>query len=247
MSNRKHLRPFGLRQGEAGAGGFAAAWPAQSADGAVAHHIGFQYAGLAHQTETAHSGMWLFLATELLFFGGLFFFYLILRVQHPVGVAVASHHTELMLGTVNTALLLTSSAVLTYGLGGIRRGQEWHLTRAAIVTALFGTAFVVLKIYEWQKDFADHLFPGPHFAIAGPDGGGAQLFWCFYFIATGLHLLHMIVGIALLTWIAVAARQGRFSSQYHTPAEIVGLYWSFVDMVWLCLYPMIYLAGPLGR
>ena len=246
MSSRKHVRPAGLRRGEAGAGGFAAAWPEGSQDGPLARHIEFQYAGIAHQTETALSGMWLFLTTELLFFGGLFFLYMLLRAKQPHAVGVASQHAELVLGTVNTVLLLTSSAVFAWGLSCIRAGRNRALFVASVVTALLGTAFLVLKLYEWRADFDDHLFPGVHFAITGPDGNGAQLFWSFYFVATGLHLLHMVVGVGLVSWIALGARRARYSPGYHTPVEVVGLYWSFVDMVWLCLYPMIYLAGPIG-
>jgi cytochrome c oxidase subunit 3 len=114
---------------------------------------------------------------------------------------------------------------------------------ACIVTAGLGAAFLLLKAWEWKLDFDDHLFPGTGFAITGPYTGPAQLFWSFYFIATGLHGLHMIAGIVLLSWIAYRARQGRYSASYHTPVEVVGLYWSFVDMVWLLLFPAIYLAG----
>ena len=242
MSSRKHMR-----RGEAGAGGFAAAWPIDSEDGRLAEHIEFQYTGIAHQTETALDGMWLFLTTELLFFGGLFFLYMILRMEHPHGVAVGSRHTELLIGTVNTALLLTSSAVFAYGLGCIRAGKPRALRAACIVTAVLGAAFLLLKVYEWHDDLAKHLFPGPHFVITGADGNVAQMFWSFYWIATGLHGLHMIVGVGLVTWIARGAGAGRYSAGYHTPVEVVGLYWSFVDMVWLCLYPMLYLAYKLGR
>ena len=246
MSSRRHMRP-GLRRGEEGAGGFAAAWPLDSEDGPLAEHVEFQYAGIAHQTETALDGMWLFLTTELLFFGGLFFLYMILRMEHPQGVAAGSRHTELLIGTVNTALLLTSSAVFAYGLGCIRAGKQRPLTVACVITALLGTAFLLLKIFEWHDDFSKHLFPGPEFAIIGPDGNDAQLFWCFYWVATFLHGLHMIAGVGLVSWLARGARAGRYSAGYHTPVEVVGLYWSFVDMVWLCLYPMIYLAYPLHR
>ena len=245
MSSRRHMRPR-LQRGEPGAGGFAAAWPLDSEDGRLARHIEFQYAGIAHQTETALAGMWLFLTTELLFFGGLFFLYMILRVSHPQGVAAGSRQTELLVGTINTALLLTSSAVFAYGLGAIRAGRTRALTLSCIVTVALGAAFLLLKLYEWHDDLAKHLFPGPDFAITGAYGNAAQLFWVFYWIATSLHGLHMIVGVGLVGWIARGARAGRYSAGYHTPVEVVGLYWSFVDMVWLCLYPMIYLAHKLG-
>ncbi len=107
---------------------------------------------------------------------------------------------------------------------------------------MLGAIFLGLKGYEWKLDFDKSLFPGPDFSIAGPDRGGAQLFWSFYFVATGLHGIHMIIGIGLVGWIAWSAHRSRFSPGYHTPVEAVGLYWSFVDMVWLSLYPMIYLV-----
>jgi cytochrome c oxidase subunit III len=235
--------PERLRGGEVGAGGYYAAWDAKSKDAPVAELIGFQYTGMAHQADTALSGMWLFLVTELLFFGGLFLLYIIYRDKHPVGFAEASAHAERTIGIINTVLLMTSSAVFSYGLSRVRRGDNRGLYRACILTAALGIAFLLLKGWEWHDDFDQHLFPGSGFAIGGADSGGAQLFWSYYFIATGLHGIHMIAGIGLVGWIALAARRGRFSPAYFTPAEGVGLYWSFVDMVWLVLFPAIYLVG----
>lgn len=139
--------------------------------------------------------------------------------------------------------LLASSAVYSYGLSEIRRGDNRRLTIACVVTAGLGGAFLVLKLIEWKLDLDDRLFSGPSFALTGVDSGGAQLFWCFYFVATGLQAVHMAVGIGLVLWIAFGARMRRFSGLYRAPAEIIGLYWSFVDMVWLCLFPMIYLVA----
>jgi cytochrome c oxidase subunit 3 len=230
------------RPGAPGAGGYFAIWPAGSNDGRIAEHIEYQYAGMRHQSDSALSAMWLFLTTELLFFSALFLLYIIYRHFHADGFAIASRHSQLAIGTVNTVLLLTSSAVFAYGLGRVRENDNRMLVRACLLTAALGCAFLLLKGYEWKLDFDDDLFPGPRFAITGGDAGGAQLFWSFYFVATGLHGLHMIVGVGLVGWIAWAAHRRRFSAGYHTPVEVVGLYWSFVDMVWLCLYPMIYLV-----
>ncbi len=235
-------QPAGQR-GAPAAGGKFTVWPPGTRDAEVASHIEFQYAGIVHQTETALSGMWLFLVTEVLFFGGLFLLYTVYRALHGEAFAEASRHARLWIGTVNTVLLLTSSAAFAYGFGRARRGDNAGLFRACIVTAVLGLLFLGLKGYEWILDFADHLFPGPAFPIHGASRGPAELFWCFYFIATGLHGIHMIVGVGLVGWIAHAARRRRFSPGYNTPAEVVGLYWSFVDMVWLCLYPMIYLVS----
>ena len=235
------------RPGRPAAGGFRAAWPLGGRDAAVAPELEFQYANLPHQVDAAVSGMWLFLATEILFFGGLFLLYAVYRSAHPAVIAEASRHAELGIGTVNTVLLVSSSAVFAYGLGCVQAGRARALFCCCVVTAAIGVIFVALKGYEWKLDFDDNMFPGPSFGIKGPDAGPAQLFWCFYFIATGLHGLHMIVGVVLVAWIARGARRGLYSPAYHTPVEIVGLDWSFVDMIWLLLFPMIYLAGGLGR
>lgn len=235
-----------LLPGALGTGGYYAMWPKTSRDAAVVSHIAFQFADMEHQSDTALSGMWLFLATELLFFGGLFLLYAIYRGQHPAAIAEASRHAELMIGTINTVLLVTSSAIFAYGLGCARQGRNRALYWASLVTLLIGLTFLALKGLEWMEDFDAHLFPGPGFAIHGQNAGAAQLFWSFYFIATGLHGIHMMVGVCLVGWIAWNARKNVYSPQYQTPVEVVGLYWSFVDMVWLVLYPTIYLAGAIG-
>jgi cytochrome c oxidase subunit 3 len=232
--------------GEAGVDGYHAVWDRASPDAPVSRHIQFQYAGMAHQADTAIAGMWLFLATELLFFGGLFFLYIVYRASNQAAFAEASRHAELGIGTVNTVLLLASSAIFAFGHGCAARGRNRALFWTCVATALLGAAFIALKGYEWSEDFRHHLFPGPDFAIGGALGPSAQLFWCFYFFATALHGLHMIIGITLVGWIGWGAHRGRFSAGYSTPVEAVGLYWSFVDVVWLLLYPMIYLAGGTG-
>ena len=103
--------------------------------------------------------------------------------------------------------------------------------------------FLLLKFYEWHIDISEHLFPAGPFKINGADAGGARMFWSFYFVATALHALHMIVGVGLVSWIALQARRGAFADGWLTPVEVVGLYWSFVDIVWIVLYPIIYLVG----
>lgn len=209
---------------------------------------GFQYDDPAHQADTAMSGMWLFLATEILFFGGLVFVWLMLHRAHPGGFALATGHTNLWIGTANTALLITSSAVLTWGVLQAQAGQEREAQRRRVAwacagTAALGLAFVALKGVEWALDFGEHLFPGPGFALTGPDAGGAQMFFAFYFIATAVHALHMLAGIVLLGWIARRALNGDFRGGRGTPVEVAGLYWSFVDLVWLTLFPLLYLIA----
>ena len=204
----------------------------------------FQYSSGQHQEHTAISGMWLFLATEMLFFGVLFLSWIYCRHWNPVGFDVGGRQTAFELGTINTVLLLTSSFTYTAASRCIEAGNVRGLIGLCVLTGLLGLAFLFVKIgLEWHDDFDKHLFPGSGFAIQGPARAGAQMFFVFYFVSTALHSLHMVVGIGLLTWIIWRARRGELSAGYSTPVTVVGLYWSFVDMVWIVLYPLIYLIG----
>jgi cytochrome c oxidase subunit III len=206
---------------------------------------GFQYASARDQSQTAVAGMWLFLATEVLFFGGLILSWIYSRHWNQTGFDAGARETELWIGTLNTAILVTSSFAYATGLAFIRAGNIRRLIQCLAVTLALGLAFLALKFgLEWGDDFAKHLFPSaPDFKITGSDQGGARLFFVFYFISTALHGVHMIVGVALVAWIILRARRGAFTPAYYTPVHVVGLYWSFVDIVWLTLYPLIYLIG----
>lgn len=209
----------------------------------VAPHVHFQYADAEHQAETAVTGMWLFLASEVLFFGGLIAAWLFCRHWQRSGFDAGGHETVLWIGTLNLAILITSSFAYSTGLVFAQARQPRLLIRCSLVTIALGCAFLLLKFYEWHIDLSEHLFPEGIFKITGSDEGGARLFWSFYFVATGLHAAHMIVGVGLVTWITLQARRGVFDDGWTTPVEVVGLYWSFVDIVWVVLYPLIYLVG----
>jgi cytochrome c oxidase subunit 3 len=187
--------------------------------------------------------MWLFLASEMLFFGGLFLLWLYYRVLFPEGFAEATAHTEIAIGTANTLILLTSSAVYASGIPAARLGSNRVVVVTSILTLVLGVTFMVLKFYEWKQDFDDGMIPGPAFALHGPHAGGAQLFWVFYYIGTLLHMIHLAVGLGLVGWVAWKSRYRAFIHVHATPVEVVGLYWSFVDIVWMVLYALIYL-GP---
>lgn len=210
----------------------------------IAPHQHFQYASPNHQSHTAIAGMWLFLATEVLFFGGLVLAWIFCRHWQQAAFDAGGRETVIAIGTANLALLLTSSFVYTCGLMFIEMDQPRRLMQCSLVAAGLGLGFLVLKGWEWLIDIHEHLFPAmANFKITGADAGGARLFWSFYWVATSLHALHMIVGIAAVCWIAAQARAGRLSAAWHTPVEVIGLYWSFVDIVWIVLYPLIYLVG----
>jgi len=209
----------------------------------IAPHVHFQYANARHQAETAISGMWLFLATEALLFGGLLLAWVVSRHWQQSSFDAGGRETVLWIGTINLALLITSSFVYSTGLGSIEGGQPRRLIQCCWMTAGIGLLFLLLKFYEWHIDLSEHLFPAGPFKLHGAEAGGARLFWTFYFVATGLHAAHMTAGIGLVLWVARQARRGAYSAAWHTTVEVVGLYWSFVDMVWIVLYPMIYLVG----
>jgi cytochrome c oxidase subunit 3 len=206
-------------------------------------HAHFQYGDAGHQSETAMSGMWLFLAQEILFFGALIFAWVYSRYQHPEGFHLATDHANLLIGSINTVLLVSSSFAFTAGLVFIEHGEARRLVQCCFATVALGLGFLVCKGLEWKGDIDEGLVPGAGFSLQGPHAGGAQIFWCIYWIATVLHAVHMVIGIGLVLWIAWRARRGDFDRSWSTPVEVVGLYWSFVDIVWLTLYPLIYLAA----
>ncbi len=187
--------------------------------------------------------MWLFLASEMLFFGGLVFVWVVLRITHPEGVAFGTAHTNLTIGSINTALLVTSSLALTIGVLNARQDRGRAVAWACIAAAGLGVAFLAMKGLEWGLDLHEGLFPGPGFKPTGPNAAGAQLFFGLYFVATGLHGVHMLVGLGLLAWVARLSWRGPLPVRTVTAVEVVGLYWSFVDTVWLVLYPLIYLVA----
>ncbi len=205
----------------------------------------FQYEDSDHESQTAVAGMWLFLATEVLFFGGLILSWIYSRHSNQAGFDAGARETELWIGTLNTAILVTSSFVYATGLAFIRVGNTRRLVQCCSVALALGLAFLALKFgLEWGDDFAKHLFPNArNFKVTGPEEGGARLFFIFYFIGTALHGVHMMVGVLLVSWIIQRARRNEFTAMYFTPVQVVGLYWSFVDIVWLTLYPLIYLIG----
>ncbi len=188
----------------------------------------------------AQLGMWIFLGTELLFFGGLFVAYAYGRTHWPHGFAVASRHTEVVIGTVNTAVLLTSSAIVAFAVACAEApGDRRWTARALWATAALGVVFVVLKGVEYAHEWSEHLFPLAGFALA--DTPGAELFWVLYFVMTGLHAVHLtigIVGVGAFAW-ATGTRRS-----WPTPGRIdtMALYWHFVDVIWILLYPLLYLV-----
>jgi cytochrome c oxidase subunit 3 len=195
------------------------------------------------QLEASTLGMWVFLVTEIMFFGGMFMAYIVYRIAYPEAWVLGSHHLNVTLGALNTGVLICSSLTMALAVRSAqvssRKGQIVNL----VLTILFGATFLVVKFFEYKEKFEHHLVPGPHFDMTLPDAGQQQLFFSLYFMLTGVHAAHMVVGIGLMLVILTMAIRGRFSSEYYTPVEISGLYWHFVDIVWIFLFPLLYLLG----
>jgi cytochrome c oxidase subunit III len=205
----------------------------------VAHH----FDDAEQQHDASAFGMWLFLVTEVMFFGGLFTTYVVYRMLYPAAFAGASHELDIGLGAFNTAILLTSSLTMALAVHGSQVGKRGMLVVCLILTIILGSAFLGVKAYEYWHKWHEHLIPGPYFAYHGPDPTNAQLFFSLYFAMTGLHALHMVIGIALLGILTVLGMRGAYNRFYYTPVELTGLYWHFVDLVWIFLFPLLYLIG----
>jgi cytochrome c oxidase subunit 3 len=212
----------------------------------AAHHPRLQhhFDNMAQQAEASTLGMWVFLVTEIMFFGGLLLAYLIYRWSAPEGFAEASHHLNVTWGFINTLVLIVSS--LTMALA-VRAAQTSLPARTQVtlilVTMAFGAAFLGIKAIEYYDKWVHHLIPGPHFQWEGAHPATAEMFYSLYFCMTGLHAIHMIIGLGIMTWLAYTAWRGRYDAEYYTPVEVAGLYWHFVDIVWIFLFPLLYLIG----
>jgi cytochrome c oxidase subunit 3 len=205
----------------------------------LAHH----FEDLEQQRYAGTLGMWIFLATEVLFFGGLFTAYTVYRSLHPLAFAEVSQHLDVVLGTINTAVLICSSFTMVLAVYGAQTGRRSMLTVCLAFTLVLGLIFLGIKFAEYYQKFQEHHVPGPLFSYPGPYGREAAMFFSLYFAMTGLHALHMIIGIGILGVLISMAWHGRFSPKYYNPVELSGLYWHFVDIVWIFLYPLLYLIG----
>lgn len=251
----------------------------------LAHH----FEDLGQQHEAATLGMWVFLATELMFFGGLFTGYTIYRSQYPAAFAAASNHLSVWIGGINTIVLLTSSLTMALAVHAAQTGARRTLVAMLLATAGLGSLFLAIKAYEYYVDYEEGLVPVLHFKAeefqpsgseARPlpvrglapeelreDGNVAQpaaaprdryampteaaasfarrveLFLMFYYIMTGIHAVHLIIGIALMLILAHKAQRGRYAPEFYYPIEVGGLYWHFVDVIWIFLLPLLYLIG----
>jgi cytochrome c oxidase subunit 3 len=264
-----------------------------AAIGAAAHPAAHDHAGahpprLAHhfdsyeqQRESASLGVWIFLVTEIMFFGGLFTAYILYRSKYPEAFIAGSHQLDVMLGTVNTAVLICSSLTMAMAVRSAQLGRGKAIAGFLVATIVLGSAFLGIKATEYHHKWVEHLIPGPDFHleiehlpthhgkpvtselptgiveespadVPLPTAGAkdiqahTQLFFFLYFGMTGLHAVHMIIGVGLLAWLIRPSLKGRFDGNNHNYVEGIGLYWHFVDIVWIFLFPLLYLVGRHG-
>jgi cytochrome c oxidase subunit III len=208
------------------------------------HHpaLQHQFNTLEQQLESSTLGMWLFLVTEVMFFGGLFMAYLLYRVWYPEAWAIGSLELDIVLGGINTVVLIGSSLTMALAVRAAQTGFPRATVTWLLLTMALGTTFLVIKGFEYAHKFHEHHVPGPHFEFEGPHAQQVEIFLSLYFAMTGLHALHMVIGFGLLSVIAWMAWRRRFSPAWYTPVEMAGLYWHFVDIVWIFLFPLLYLV-----
>jgi cytochrome c oxidase subunit III len=224
------------------------------------HH----FENMEQQREAGTLGMWVFLVTEIMFFGGMFLAYTLYRSTYPLAFASASNHLDITLGTLNTAVLIFSSFTMAMAVYFTQVGKPRPQVLCLVLTLLLGFTFLGVKAVEYYDKYEDHLIPGrlipgrpfgpevaqegdhdPHklHLLPGATVRQVELFYWIYFAMTGMHALHMIIGAGLLTFLLIFSLKGRFDPEYHSPVEVIGLYWHFVDIIWIFLFPLLYLLG----
>ena len=227
---------------------------------ALQHH----FENMEQQREAGTIGMWVFLVTEIMFFGGMFLAYTLYRSFYPMAFASGSNHLDITLGTVNTAVLILCSFTMAMAVYFTQVGKQRPQVICLALTLILGLTFLGIKAVEYKSKWDDHLIPGRLFAgnpfnptvaahgdedphklhlLEGATVRQVEMFYWIYFAMTGMHALHMIIGAGLLTFLLIFSLRGRFDPEYHSPVEVIGLYWHFVDIVWIFLFPLLYLLG----
>lgn len=211
----------------------------QARDPFLQHH----FTTPEQQFEAGKIGMWLFLVTEILLFGGLFVSFGLMQSRHPLAFYEAHHHLDRMLGFLNTVVLLLSSFTMVMAVHAAQTDRRKRLMSFLALTLVFAGVFLGVKYVEYSHKFHEGLLPGKFYSHQGDTVPGQFQFFSFYFLMTGLHGIHILGGMAAISWVMWRAAKGHFSSRYYTPVDLVGLYWHLVDMIWIYLFPLLYLIS----
>lgn len=208
-----------------------------------AEYLQHHFTDAEQQKESAKLGMWLFLLTEVLLFGGLFVAYGIFRAWYPEMFYNAHRFLDVQMGTINTIVLITSSVTMALSIRSMQLNQKRNTLIFLGATLLFAAVFLVIKYFEYSHKIHLGQLPGKFYTFTGVEGTNPHVFFSIYFAMTGLHGIHVILGMFAITWVFIKTKRNRFSSEYYTPIEMVGLYWHLVDLIWIFLFPLLYLKG----
>lgn len=206
-------------------------------------HVQHHFASSDQQFDSAKLGMWVFIVTEILFFGGLFVAYIIFRYWYPDLFTMASKHLITMAGAINTLVLIASSVSVATAIRSAQLDQKRNTILCLGITLAFAIIFLGIKAYSWTHEFHQGIFPGQFYTYEGIAHAQAPVFFSLYFLMTGLHVVHVIIGVGLMIWLLKRTLNDEFGSEYYTPIEITGLYWHFVDLIWIFLFPLFYLIS----
>ena len=236
--------------------------PSSVAGPAVAHahppYLRHHFETIEQQHEASAFGMWIFLLTEFMLFGGMFMAYMVYRNWYYPAFVAGSHQLSITAGTINTLILITSSLTMGLAVQAARLKNQAGLVRMLTATIVLGVVFLGVKATEWHKEWVDHHIPGINFSVEefiNPPAGShdkalpadlaerTQVYFSLYFAMTGMHALHMIIGVGLLSFLALQARTGAYTTGYFASVENIGLYWHFIDIVWTFLFPLLYLVS----
>lgn len=204
-------------------------------------HLQHHFVDSDQQFDAAKFGMWIFLVTEILFFGGLFAAYIVYRAWYPELFTLASEELNTLWGGVNTLVLIGSSLTVAMAIKSAQLNQKKAITINLLITIALACVFMVIKYFEYTHKFEIGIFPGEFYTYEGVDHPQANIFFSLYYMMTGLHGIHVVIGIGLMIWLVLRARKDHFDSEYYTPVEITGLYWHLVDIIWIFLFPLFYL------
>jgi cytochrome c oxidase subunit 3 len=202
-----------------------------------------QFTNAEQQRHAAQLGMWSWLLTELLLFAGLFAIALVLHVTHPDAVRDAVLHLKFWIGATNTAVLICSSLTMSGAIMLSRMGWQRWMVRCMLATAALGTLFLALKSYEYYVDYAEFMMPFLHRPYALQGDPASRLFIDVYFVTTGLHAVHLTTGVGIMLWMARDASRPGFLQRHQNRIEIYGLYWHFIDLIWILVFPILYVVG----
>jgi cytochrome c oxidase subunit 3 len=206
-------------------------------------HLQHHFTDSEQQKDSAKLGMWLFLLTEILLFGGLFCAYAIFRAWHPEMFFNAHLALDRVLGTINTVVLITSSLTMALAIRSLQLDKAKQAAIFLATTLLFATVFLVIKYFEYEHKIHLGQLPGKFYTYTGIEGTNPHIFFSIYFTMTGLHGIHILGGMIVIAMMLVNTLRGKYSSEYYTPVELTGLYWHLVDLIWIYLFPLLYLIG----